>query len=47
VPPSMAYEACKLMPQTRLHEQQNLGHLAHEEDPAGTAQLILKICGPI
>jgi magnesium chelatase accessory protein len=44
VPPAMAREACKLMPQARLIEQPGLGHLAHEEDPAGTAQLVLKIC---
>jgi magnesium chelatase accessory protein len=44
VPPSMAHEACKLMPQAHLYEQPHLGHLAHEEDPAGTAQLIFKIC---
>jgi magnesium chelatase accessory protein len=47
VPPSMAHDACTLMPQSRLYEQQGLGHLAHEEDPAGTAQLILKICESI
>ena len=44
VPPSMAHEACKLMPQAQLFEQQGLGHLAHEEDPVGTAQLLLKFC---
>jgi magnesium chelatase accessory protein len=44
VPPSMAHEACKLMPQARVFEQHGLGHLAHEEDPAGTAQLILNHC---
>ncbi len=44
VPPSMAHEACKLMPQARVFEQPGLGHLAHEEDPAGTAQLILTHC---
>ena len=44
VPPSMAHEACKLMPQARVFEQHGLGHLAHEEDPAGTAQLILAHC---
>ena len=44
VPPSMAHEACKLMRQAQLFEQQGLGHLAHEEDPAGTAQLLLKYC---
>jgi magnesium chelatase accessory protein len=43
----MANEACKLMPQARLSEQQGLGHLAHEEDPAGTALMILKICESI
>jgi magnesium chelatase accessory protein len=47
VPPSMAHEACTLMPQARLYEQQGLGHLAHEEDPAGTTQTILKICESI
>jgi magnesium chelatase accessory protein len=40
----MALEACKLMPQAKLIEQPSLGHLAHEEDPAGTAQLLLKFC---
>ena len=44
VPPSMAHEACKLMPQARVFEQPGLGHLAHEEGPAGTAQLILTHC---
>lgn len=44
VPPAMAQEACKLMPQARLFEQAGLGHLAHEEDPAGTAQLIHNFC---
>ena len=44
VPPSMAHAACKLMPQARVFEQHGLGHLAHEEDPAGTAQLILTHC---
>lgn len=44
VPPSMALEACKLIPQARMFEQHGLGHLAHEEDPAGTAQLILTHC---
>ncbi|MEY3428855.1 MAG: hypothetical protein RIS60_2207 [Pseudomonadota bacterium] len=47
VPPSMAHEACTLMPQARLYEQEGLGHLAHEEDPARTAQTILKICESI
>jgi magnesium chelatase accessory protein len=47
VPPSMAQEACKLMRQTHVYEQPNLGHLAHEEDPAGTAQTIRKICESI
>jgi magnesium chelatase accessory protein len=35
VPPSMAHQACQLMPQARLYEQQ------------GSAQLILKICDAI
>jgi len=45
VPPSMADKAIKIMPQARVHFQQKLGHLAHEEDPAGTASLMLQICG--
>jgi magnesium chelatase accessory protein len=45
VPPTMAQEACKLLPQAKLHVQQNLGHLAHEEDPEGTASYIRAICG--
>lgn len=45
VPPSMAEEACHIMSQARLHMQQHLGHLAHEEDPEGTASLLLEICG--
>lgn len=45
VPPSMAEEACNIMPQARLHMQHHLGHLAHEEDPEGTASLLLEIGG--
>lgn len=45
VPPSMAEEACNIMPQARLQMQQHLGHLAHEEDPEGTASLLLGIDG--
>jgi magnesium chelatase accessory protein len=45
VPPSMADEACRIMPQAKLHIQKNLGHLAHEEDPKGTASLLLEVNG--
>ena len=45
VPPSMADEACRIMLQARLHKQPNLGHLAHEEDPHGTAALLFNACG--
>jgi magnesium chelatase accessory protein len=44
VPPQLAQEACRLMPHAKLRIQQQLGHLAHEEDPQGTAALILKDC---
>jgi magnesium chelatase accessory protein len=45
VPPQLAQEACSLMPHAKLHVQHHLGHLAHEEDPQGTAALIFKDCG--
>jgi magnesium chelatase accessory protein len=45
VPPQLAQEACSLMPHAKLHLQNHLGHLAHEEDPQGTATLIFKDCG--
>jgi magnesium chelatase accessory protein len=45
VPPQLAQQACSLMPHVKLHLQHHLGHLAHEEDPQGTAALIFKDCG--
>lgn len=42
VPPALADEACRLLPQAQQCRQPGLGHLAHEQDPAGTAQLILR-----
>lgn len=42
VPPDMAQEACRRMPQAQLTMQTGLGHLAHEQDPEGTVQHILK-----
>jgi magnesium chelatase accessory protein len=44
VPPSLADAACQLLPQARRHIQPGLGHLAHEQDPQGTAELILRWC---
>jgi magnesium chelatase accessory protein len=44
VPPALADEACRLMPQARQWLQPGLGHLAHEEDPNGTAAQILHWC---
>ncbi len=45
VPPALAEEARRRMPQAQVWLQAGLGHLAHEEDPAGTAQQILRWCG--
>lgn len=45
VPPELADEACRLLPQARKWLQPGLGHLAHEEDPLGTAAQILRWCG--
>lgn len=44
VPPAMAREACLRMPQAQCVMQQGLGHLAHEQDPQGTVQQILRWC---
>jgi magnesium chelatase accessory protein len=44
VPPALADEACQHLPQARMHVQAGLGHLAHEQDPAGTAQYLLRCC---
>ncbi|MFN7641076.1 MAG: alpha/beta fold hydrolase BchO [bacterium] len=42
VPPSLADEACRRMPQAVVRRREGLGHLAHEEDPQGTVQQILQ-----
>jgi len=42
VPPAMADAACLRMPQAQRVLQPGLGHLAHEQDPQGTAQHILR-----
>ena len=44
VPPAMAHEVCRLVPQAELTLQMGLGHLAHEQDPEGTARQILAWC---
>jgi magnesium chelatase accessory protein len=41
IPPDDARRVQKLIPQATIDIQPGLGHLAHEEDPAGTAALIL------
>ena len=41
VPPTMAHEASLRLPQAKLVMQTALGHLAHEQDPVGTAQLVM------
>ncbi len=40
VPPVVSDEAAGLMPGARVQRMPGLGHLSHEEDPAGTAALI-------
>lgn len=40
VPPNAAHEVRHLVKQARIVSLPGLGHLAHEEDPAGTAALI-------
>jgi magnesium chelatase accessory protein len=44
VPPTLADQACRLMPQAQKWLQPGLGHLGHEEDPAGTVEHILRWC---
>lgn len=44
VPPQLAEEACRRMPQALVRLREGLGHLAHEEDPEGTARQILQWC---
>jgi magnesium chelatase accessory protein len=44
VPPALADQACRLLPQAKQHVQSGLGHLAHEQDPQGTADYILRCC---
>ena len=42
VPPSVSKDAAQRLPDARLTALPNLGHLAHEEDPARIAKLILQ-----
>ena len=44
VPPKLADQACSILPQAQKWLQPGLGHLAHEEDPVGTAAHILRCC---
>jgi magnesium chelatase accessory protein len=46
VPPALAQQACHRLPQAQLWVQPGLGHLAHEQDPLGTAAQILQWCRP-
>lgn len=41
VPPQVGRDAAKLLPQAKLTELPELGHLAHEEDPVQLARIIL------
>jgi len=42
VPPKLADQACSILPQAQKWLQPGLGHLAHEENPVGTAAHILR-----
>jgi magnesium chelatase accessory protein len=44
VPPALAQAAAERLPQARTQFQTGLGHLAHEQDPAGTVRQILHWC---
>jgi magnesium chelatase accessory protein len=45
VPPSLGDRVVARVPGARRHLLPGLGHLAHEEDPAGAAALITALCG--
>lgn len=53
IPPAAAFKVRSLAPDAKVHEQRGLGHLAHEERPDETAELIagfartLGMLGPI
>jgi magnesium chelatase accessory protein len=40
IPPAQSTTVAAQLPAARVHTMPGLGHLAHEEDPAGTAMLI-------
>lgn len=42
IPATLAQQALALMPQAELVSQPGMGHIAHEEDPAATCQVIVK-----
>ena len=46
IPPALAQEACQRLPQAQKSLQMGLGHLAHEQDPLGTVQQILRWSQP-
>lgn len=45
IPPQLADEACRRIKHAEKNLRVGVGHLAHEEDPAGTVQQILRWCG--
>jgi magnesium chelatase accessory protein len=40
IAPDVSEEVARIVPDGRVHRMPGLGHLSHEEDPAGTAALI-------
>lgn len=47
IAPSVSEEAARLVPDGRVARMQGLGHLSHEEDPAGTVALIEAFAIPL
>ena len=46
VPPRLAADVQRLVAGSRLHTLPGLGHLAHEEDPAAVARVLLEFAPP-
>lgn len=44
IPPRQALDVQRVLPTTVIHRVPRLGHLAHEENPALLADLLLEIC---
>jgi magnesium chelatase accessory protein len=47
VPPRQALDVQRLVPHATICSMPGLGHLAHEEQPAAAAKIILELCGAV